>query len=154
VIVGGMDGVGEEASAGAIDRGGAAIGVPAEGILNVSRRADIRRRVHDGSLCLVSPYPPKARPTAVHETGRTKIIHALSRATFVASSDNGRGRTWVGAVEALDHGYGVVAAWAGDGVTDGNRALIRRGAVPITTLAQLFSLDPTIRRPPTDDTLF
>ncbi len=155
VVVSGMDrSVGEEAMDGAFDIGGVVVGVPPEGILNVSRQADIRRRVHAGELCLVSPYPPKARFRALHATGRTKILYALSQVTHVALTENGVGQTWGGAIEALAHGYGAVAAWAGDGATDGNHALIRRGATPITEPAQLFEPDTAVIRPPAEESLF
>ena len=153
-VVSGMDPVGDEAMRGAFDLGGAAVGVPAEGILNVSRAAHIRRSVHAGELCLVSPYPPKARFRALHATGRTKIVYALAQVTYVARTEHGVGETWAGATEALDHGYGAVAAWAGEGATDGNHALVRRGATAITELGQLFEPDAAVIRPPVDDTLF
>lgn len=115
------------------------VGVPAEGILRASRNAEIRRRVHDGELCIASPYAPGAPFTAGDAMGRNKIVCALSRVTFVVASDNGSGGTWGGAKEALDRGFGQVAVWAGEGAKDGNAALIRRGATPVTELTAMFT---------------
>ena len=70
--------------------------------------------------------------------------------TFVVSADEGSGGTWAGAVEALERGYGRVAAWVGAGARDGNHALVGRGAVPVAELSDLFTIDPTI--PPPDQT--
>ncbi|MDJ0770617.1 MAG: hypothetical protein QNJ12_17620 [Ilumatobacter sp.] len=42
----------------------------------------------------------------------------------------------------------------GAGAKDGNDDLIRRGAVPITELDQLFELDTSTLSPPLQDTLF
>jgi predicted Rossmann fold nucleotide-binding protein DprA/Smf involved in DNA uptake len=153
-VVTGLDrGVDQAAMAGAFDAGGQVVGVPAEGITRAARSADIRRRVHAGELCLASPYAPDAPARAANANGRNKIVAALSRLTFVVSADDGAGGTSAGATEALDQRYARVAVWVGDGAPDGNRALVARGAVPITDLATLFDIDPVI--PPTaPDSLF
>ena len=131
----GLDQVAIETAAAA---GGRCVGVPAEGINVVSRRADIRRLVHDGRLCIASPYAPNNRSTAGAATGRRKIIHALSTVTFVMRADKGSGDTWAGAVEALQRGWCPVAAWTGSGGADGNTALVAQGAHPIRHVDQLF----------------
>ena len=141
VISGLARGVDQIAMAGALGAGGVVVGVPAEGILRASRNADIRRRVHDGELCIASPYAPGAPFTAGNAMGRNKIIYGLSRVTFVVASDQNSGGTWTGAKEALDRRFAPVAVWAGEGSKDGNHALIERGATPITELAQLFTLE-------------
>jgi len=72
--------------------------------------------------------------------GRNKIIYGLSRVTFVVTAYKDSGGTWAGAKEALDRGFGPVAVWAGQGVKDGNEALVKRGATPITEFDRLFSV--------------
>ena len=104
-----------------------------------------RRRVHGSELCIASPYAPGAPFTAGNAMGRNKIIYALSRVTFVVSSDMDSGGTWAGAKEALDRRYAPVAVWAGDGAKDGNEALINRGAVRITELDSLFAIQHSVR---------
>lgn len=142
VVSGLARGVDQAAIDAAFDAGGLAIGVPAEGITRASRRAEIRRHVHAGELTIASPYAPDAPFSAGNAMGRNKIIYALSHVTFVAASTEGKGGTWSGATEAIDRRYARVAAWTGPGASDGNHALVRRGATPITDLAELFTLDP------------
>jgi predicted Rossmann fold nucleotide-binding protein DprA/Smf involved in DNA uptake len=105
VISGLARGVDQVAMAAALDAGGAVIGVPAEGIITASRNAEIRRRVHQGELCILSPYAPTAPFRAGNAMGRNKIVYALSQVTFVVASDKDTGGTWAGAKEALDRRY-------------------------------------------------
>ncbi len=153
VVTGLARGVDQAAIDGALDAGGVAVGIPAEGISLASRSAAVRRRVHAGELCIVSPYAPDARFSASSATGRNKIVYATSQVAFVAAAQDGSGGTWAGATEAVEHGYGPVAVWIGDGATDGNHALVRRGATPITDLAQLLDIGP-LPPEPTQDALF
>ncbi len=146
-------GVDQAAMSGALEAGGVAVGVPAEGILRASRSAEIRRRVHAGELCIASPYAPNSPFTAGNAMGRNKIIYGLSRLTFVVAADADSGGTWAGAKEALDRRFAPVAVWAGEGSTDGNHALIKRGATAITELGQLFTLEHRIATPPVQQTL-
>lgn len=141
VVTGLARGVDRAAIDGALDAGGVAVGIPAEGISLASRSAEVRRRVHAGELCIASPYAPDARFSTGSATGRNKIVHALSQVTFVVAADDGSGGTWAGAKESLDRRYAPVAVWTGDGATDGNHALVRRGATAITDLTRLFDID-------------
>jgi predicted Rossmann fold nucleotide-binding protein DprA/Smf involved in DNA uptake len=147
------DGVDQAAMTAALDAGGVVIGVPAEGISRASRSAEIRRRVHAGELCIASPYAPDAPFRAANAVGRNKIVYALSQVTFVVAADDGTGGTWAGAKEALDRRYAPVGVWAGDGANDGNHALARRGATPITDPSQLFEIGP-LQPEPLQDALF
>ncbi len=153
VISGLARGVDQAAMTGGYDAGGVVIGVPAEGISRASRNADVRRRVHAGELCLASPFAPDAAFSAGNALGRNKIVYALSQVTFVVASDDGTGGTWAGAKEALDRRYAPVAVWMGEGAQDGNHALVRRGATPITDPATLFDIGP-IPPVPSQDSLF
>jgi predicted Rossmann fold nucleotide-binding protein DprA/Smf involved in DNA uptake len=86
--------------------------------------------------------------------GRNKIVYALSQITFVVAAVDGSGGTWAGAKEALDHRSTTVAVWTGKGATDGNHALVRRGARPVTDVQQLVEIDTTLTPPPQQDSLF
>lgn len=147
VVSGLARGVDQAAMAGALDAGGAVIGIPAEGISRASRRAEIRRRVHVGELCIASPYAPDAPFRAGNAMGRNKIVYALSQVTFVVAADLDSGGTWAGAKEALERRFAPVAVWVGDDAKDGNHALVRRGATPITELSQLFDVAPVTPLP-------
>ena len=52
----------------------------------------------------------------------------------MVATDEGKGGTWSGGTEALDHKFGRVAVWRGPGEGSGNEALARRGAAPIYDL--------------------
>lgn len=147
VVSGLARGVDQAAMAGAAGAGGGVVGVPAEGISRASRSAEVRKLVHNGELCIASPYAPDAPFRAGNAMGRNKIVYALSQVTFVVASDEGSGGTWAGAKEALDRQYASVAVWVGDGATDGNHALVRRGATPISDLTQLFGIDAVAPTP-------
>ena len=153
VVSGLARGVDQAAMTGALDVGGAVIGVPAEGISRAARSAEIRRRVHAGELCIASPYAPDAPFRVGNALGRNKIVYALSQVTFVVAADDGTGGTWAGAKEALDRRYAPVAVWVGAGARDGNHALIKRGATPITDLSKLFDVGP-LPPEPRQDSLF
>jgi predicted Rossmann fold nucleotide-binding protein DprA/Smf involved in DNA uptake len=137
----------------AMDAAAEAVGIPAEGILRAARNADVRRRVHAGELCLASPYAPNAPFTATHATGRNKLIYALAQVTLVVAAEHGKGGTWSGATEALDHRYGTVAVWTGGGSGPGNAALARHGATPVADLTALLTTEPS-PPPPTQAPLF
>ena len=153
VVTGLARGVDRAAIDGALDAGGVAVGIPAEGISLASRSAEVRRRVHAGELCIASPYAPDARFSAGSANGRNKIVYALSQVTFVVAAEDGSGGTWAGAKEALERRSCPVAVWMGDGAPAGNHALVRRGATPITDLAQLLDVGP-LPPEPTQDALF
>ncbi len=153
VVTGLARGVDRAAIDGALDAGGVAVGIPAEGISLASRSAEVRRRVHAGELCIASPYAPDARFSAGSANGRNKIVHALSQVTFVVAAQDGSGGTWAGATEALERRYCPVAVWMGGGAADGNHALVRRGAIPISDLTQLVEVGP-LPPEPTQDSLF
>ena len=61
---------------------------------------------------------------------------------FVVAADDGTGATWAGATEALERRYAPVGVWVGAGASDGNHALVRRGAIPITDPSKLFEIGP------------
>jgi len=153
VISGLARGVDQAAMAAAIEAGGQAIGIPADGILLASRNAEVRGSVHAGQLCLASPFAPSAPFRAGNALGRNKIIYAMSQIAFVVSADNGSGGTWGGATEAIDRSFAHVAVWTGAGSRPGNAALVARGATPVSDVAALIDLDPTIP-PPSQDSLF
>ncbi len=150
VVSGLARGVDQAAMAAAIEVGGHVVGVPADSILQASRNAEVRRSVHDGHLCLASPFAPSAPFRAGNAIGRNKIIYALSQVTLVAAAAKGSDGTWAGASEAIERGFAHVAVWTGAGAKVGNAALVERGATPVVDVSVLFDLDPAIPIPPQD----
>jgi predicted Rossmann fold nucleotide-binding protein DprA/Smf involved in DNA uptake len=137
----------------AMDAAPQAVGVPAEGILRAARNADVRRRVHAGSLCLASPYAPNAPFSAGNAMARNKLIYALAQVTLVVAAELGSGGSWSGAREAIEQRYGTVAMWEGAGSGPGNAGLVGHGATPIRDLRQLLATEPA-PPPPSQDRLF
>ncbi len=140
VVSGLARGIDQQAMASALDGGGAVIGVPAEGLKVAARSPEVRRRVHNGELCITSPYAPGMRFTAGNAMGRNKIVYGLAGVTLVVCSDHGSGGTWEGAKESLRRSFGSVAVWSGDGEGPGNAALVKLGGSSITDTNEVFEV--------------
>ena len=78
--------------------------------------------------------------SAARALTRNRYLHAMGEKTLAAQCTRCSGGTWEGAVENLRRGYSPVFVHA-DG-TEGARALIARGAVPVTRLHDLDELQP------------
>ena len=154
VVSGLARGIDQESMAGALDGGGAVVGVPAEGLRVAARSPEVRRRVHNGELCIASPYAPAMRFTAGNAMGRNKIVYGLADVTLVVCSDNGSGGTWEGAKEAIRRGFGPVAVWSGDGEGPGNAALVALGGAPITNVHDVFKATEHPNEPRVQGSLF
>jgi hypothetical protein len=139
VVSGLARGVDQASMAAALRCGGQVVGVPTEGLRRVGRQSDVRRAVLEDRLVLASPYAPDAGFTAGNAMGRNKLIYAMADVTLVVASDDGRGGTWGGAVEALRRGFGRVAVWTGAGAGPGNEPLVRKGAAAVDDVEELFT---------------
>jgi predicted Rossmann fold nucleotide-binding protein DprA/Smf involved in DNA uptake len=140
VVSGLARGVDQTSMATALQSRGQVVGVPTEGLRRVGRQPDVRQAVLDEHLTLVSPYSPDAAFTAGNAVGRNKLIYALADVTLVVASDEGRGGTWDGAVEALRRGFARVVVWTGPGAGPGNDRLVRKGAAPVDDVEDLFAV--------------
>ncbi len=140
VVSGAAPGVDQAAMNNALKAGGRVVGALADPLDATVRRRGIRQGVVRGQICLVTPYPPSAAFSAGNALGRAKIIYGLSRCTLVVTADLDAGNTWAGATEALQQGYGRVAAWTGAGCGTGNAALIERGAIGLAEVGGLGQL--------------
>jgi len=139
---GGGAGVDAAATAAALAAGGQATGVLADPLTRRIRQPDVRRAIHEGRLCLATPYPPSAPFSAGAAIGRHKIVHALARVTLVVATDQDEGQAWAGAAEALARGYGQVAVWRGPGQGPGNEALAKRGALEVANIQEWLDTMP------------
>ena len=118
----------------ALDVGGHVIGIPSEGVRVVARNAEVRSAVHEEKLVIASPYGPDAPFTPGNAMGRNKVIYGLATTTIVVTSDEGKGGTWNGAIEALNKNYGRVVVWDSHDVGPGNAGIIKRGGRAISSL--------------------
>jgi DNA processing protein len=92
---------------------------------------DNREPLMDHKLVLISPYDLAAGFNVGHAMQRNKLIHALSDAALVVTSDFEKGGTWAGAIEQLEKLHFVpVFVRNGSQAGKGNSALLQLGAIP------------------------
>lgn len=129
IFSGGARGVDKAAVLGIIDAGGTAVGVLADSLTKTCLYGKYRFGIQEGRLTLISPYDPDAGFSIGNAMGRNKYIYALADAALVVSSSFGKGGTWAGAVEALEHIKEVPVFVRNSGnVPEGNRQLLSKGA--------------------------
>lgn len=130
VYSGGARGVDKTAMGAALAAGGSAAGLLADSLEKGIRAVDARTAIEEGQLVLATPYSPQASFNVGMAMARNKLIYALSDFALVIASDAEKGGTWAGAEEALKAGVVTVFVVDGPGVADGNKLLIKRGALP------------------------
>jgi predicted Rossmann fold nucleotide-binding protein DprA/Smf involved in DNA uptake len=130
VYSGGARGVDKTAMGAALAAGGSAVGLLADSLEKGLRAADAQAAIEEGRLALATPYSPHASFNVGMAMARNKLIYALSDFGLVIASDAEKGGTWAGAEEALKSGMVPVFVVDGPDVPDGNRLLIKRGAIP------------------------
>lgn len=131
IVSGGARGIDQAAVRGALEAGGRALNVLANGLKRAALNRGNRPALMDGRLVLVCPYDPAVRFLAGYAMQRNKFIYALSDAALVQNSDHGHGGTWAGATEQL-HKFHFVPVYVR---TSGEPcialdALVERGARP------------------------
>ena len=132
---GGARGVDRIATQAALQVRGTAVGVLAQGLEREMRDPDLRSKLLEGDLALVTPYLPSAGFSIGAAMGRNKLIYGLADYALVIASDAGKGGAWAGATEALKARWLPVFALDGPDVPDGNRQLIGKGALPLPAAA-------------------
>ena len=129
LVSGGARGIDQAAMRGALDAGGTAACVLADGLERASTRREHRTPLMDGRLVLICPYDPAAGFLVGHAMQRNKLIYALADAALVVSAEFEKGGTWAGAVEQLDrHRFVSVYVRADGEMGKGLDALLERGA--------------------------
>jgi predicted Rossmann fold nucleotide-binding protein DprA/Smf involved in DNA uptake len=114
----------------ALVSGGSAAGLLADSLEKALRASDARAAIEESHLVLATPYSPQASFNVGTAMARNKLIYALSDFALVIASDAEKGGTWAGAQEALAAGWVPVFVVDGPHTSEGNRLLIKRGAVP------------------------
>lgn len=125
VLSGGARGVDSAAMEAALQAGGQVIGIVADQLAKTATFPLYRDALRDGRLVLASPYNPDSGFHVGNAMGRNKYIYALADWGLVVHTALETGGTWGGAIEAIKHGRQVFVYTHG---TDGNRALLERGA--------------------------
>lgn len=101
IVSGGARGVDQAAMRGALNGGGAAVGVLADGLEKSVMQRENRAVLMDGRLTLISPFDPRVGFAVGNAMRRNKLIYALADAGLVVESDHKKGGTWTGAAEQL-----------------------------------------------------
>ncbi len=130
IISGAAKGIDRDAMAGALEVGGWALGVLAEGLAKTATSGQYRAGLVNDHLTLVSPFDPDARWFAYNAMERNKLLYGLSDAALVVASSADSGGTWAGATEALRLGKVRVFVKSTGVVAPGNPKLMRMGGIP------------------------
>ena len=130
IVSGGARGVDQFAMLAALEAGGTVVGALADSLLRSATSGKAREAIQDGRLTLISSFDPEAGFDVGNAMQRNKQIYALADFGLVVSSGYNEGGTWSGAIEQLDKLHlAPLFVRAGD-VPEGNRQLLRRGALP------------------------
>ena len=108
IISGAAKGIDREAMSGAVESGGWALGVLAEGLARTATSGQYRSGLVSDRLTLVSPYDPDSRWFAYAAMDRNKLLYGLGDAALVVASSAETGR-YVG------RGYGSTSARSCEG---------------------------------------
>jgi predicted Rossmann fold nucleotide-binding protein DprA/Smf involved in DNA uptake len=130
IISGAAKGIDRDAMAGALDVGGAALGVLAEGLAKTATSGQYRSGLVSDHLTLVSPFDPDSRWFAYTAMERNKLLYGFSDAALVVASSADSGGTWAGATEALQLGKVKVFVKSTGVLAPGNPKLVRMGGIP------------------------
>ncbi len=130
IVSGAAKGIDRDAMSGALDVGGWALGVLAEGLAKTATSAQYRSGLVSDHLTLVSPFDPDSRWFAYTAMERNKLLYGLSDAALVVASSADSGGTWAGATEALQLGRVKVFVKSTGALAPGNPKLVRMGGIP------------------------
>lgn len=150
IFSGGARGVDTIAASTAIQHGGCAVAYLADALQVRIKRSGELRAVMDGQLLLFTSGRPEEGFTTPRALTRNSYIYASVPGTFAVSSDYGKGGTWSGATQAIQHRWGKVLVW--NHGYRGNQGLIQKGGVPYELSPEPL-LDTLARRdnPPAAD---
>lgn len=101
VVSGAARGVDRAAMTGALEAGGRAVGVVANGLEKQIMTRDCRNWIAEGQLLMASPYDPRSGFARGAAMGRNKLIYNLADAALVVEADPERGGTRAGAIGQL-----------------------------------------------------
>ncbi len=141
VVVGGLAyGIDAVGACGALDAGGRAIAVLGGGIDNVypKEHKKLLDQIAKRGM-VVSEYPPLMASEPQNFPIRNRIISGLSHGTLVVEAD-GRSGSLITARAAIMQGRNVFAMPGNidNKSSDGTNALIKSGAIPITSAADIL----------------
>ncbi len=126
-VSGGARGVDESSMLGAMNAGGAVVGILADSLLKASTSAKYRSGLMNGNVVLVSPFNPEAGFSRFNAMDRNKYIYCLADTSLVVHS-GAKGGTWEGAIQNLKKGW--VPTWVKQtqDSSAGNAGIVAAGA--------------------------
>ncbi|EGR3313365.1 TPA: DNA-protecting protein DprA [Vibrio parahaemolyticus] len=126
-ISGGARGVDESSMRGAMNSGGAVVGILADSLLKASTSAKYRSGLMNGNVVLVSPFNPESGFNRFNAMDRNKYIYCLADTSLVVHS-GAKGGTWEGAIQNLKKGW--VPTWVKQTQDSaaGNAGIVAAGA--------------------------
>jgi predicted Rossmann fold nucleotide-binding protein DprA/Smf involved in DNA uptake len=127
VVSGGAGGIDESAMLGALESGGAVVGVLADHLLRATTSTKFRAALMEDRLALVSPFNPEAGFDVGNAMARNRYIYCLADAAVVVAASEGKGGTWNGAIQNLKHGWVPLWVKSGPERESGNAAIVARG---------------------------
>jgi len=152
LVSGAARGIDQAAMRGALEAGGRAIGILADGLERAALNHEHRNLLLDERLVLISPYDPAAGFNVGNAMQRNKVIYALADAALVVNSDYQKGGTWAGAIEQLQKHRSIpVYVRATGGSSKGLPALRQAGASPWPEPETPEDLAALLSAPPTKD---
>jgi predicted Rossmann fold nucleotide-binding protein DprA/Smf involved in DNA uptake len=144
--------VDEAAMRGALDVGGAAVGVLANNLLRATTAAAHREHLLGGTLALFSPYQPEAAFSVGNAMGRNRYIYCLADAAVAVHSGT-KGGTWSGASENLKRRWVPLWVRGGQNAPEGNRGLEKLGARALDTEPRHLDVRELLLDPRTEPTV-
>ncbi len=150
-VSGGARGIDSVAVLSALEAGGSAVAVLADGLSRAVLDGRYRDAIGAGRLLLACPYSPEIGFLVGNAMGRNKLVYALSDAAVVVSSAEGSGGTWAGATEALRNAWVPVFVDGRAYAPSGNRALLAKGARAFAFEELDRAVDRYETAPPTPD---
>ncbi|QNU65458.1 DNA-protecting protein DprA [Ruminiclostridium herbifermentans] len=135
IFSGGAKGIDTTSEQSAIENRGKVVSILADSLSQRIKKKEIRERIVNKQLLLISANNPDAPFSAGGAMNRNKYIYCLSSAAFVIASDFNKGGTWAGAIENIKNNWVKTFIW--DNKTyDGNKKLIEKGGIPLTDIAK------------------
>lgn len=131
VISGGARGVDSIAQDTALNNGGRALAILANGLEQVIQRREVREYILGNKLLLLTPFHPKVPFRVYNAMERNKFVYAMSDYSVVISAVEKKGGSWAGATENLKENWVPLFVRIEESCPSGNSALVNQGATPI-----------------------
>lgn len=133
MVSGGTVGVDTIAQKAALQAGGKAVIVVADGIESRINQPEYREPIDKGQLIVISSVNPKAQFKVQNAMERSKYIYALANYGVVISSGFKKGSTWAGATENIRAGWAPLFVRLGDRAPEGNHKLVELGGISFSS---------------------